>query len=67
MTFGQRLKQARIDGNMSQEELAEAVGIDPRSISRYETGKSTPKLKVARRIAVALGVTVDWLSGKTGR
>lgn len=42
--FGTRLRQAREQARLSQEELAEAVGKDQRSISEYETGK--------RRLAV---------------
>lgn len=48
---------------MSQAELATAVGIDKRQIKRYEAGESHPTLPVARAIARTLGITIDELAG----
>lgn len=53
------LKEYREKANLSQEQLAIAVGVTQRYIGFLETGYRTPSLKVAKKIADALGSTVD--------
>ena len=66
--FAQRMKQAREQKNMKQNELAKIVGVTPTTISSYEksddegNGKK-PTLENAQAIAKALGVSLDWISG----
>ena len=62
MTFGQRLVNARKDKGLSQEQLGKQVDIDKRIISRYETDKTVPSIDVARKIASALEVSLDYLT-----
>lgn len=62
MTFGQRLVKARKDKGLSQEQLGKQVDIDKRIISRYETDKTVPSIDVARKIADALKVSLDYLT-----
>ena len=57
--FGHRLMVARHDARLTQDQLAEASGIDKGSIARYETGSVTPGLDKAYALAVACGVTLD--------
>jgi len=45
------LKYKRIYKGFSQEELAELVGIDNTSISKYEVGERNPSVDVAKKIA----------------
>jgi len=45
------LKYKRICRGFSQEELAELVGIDNTSISKYEVGERNPSVDVAKKIA----------------
>jgi len=45
------LKYKRICKGFSQEELAELVGIDNTSISKYEVGERNPSVDVAKKIA----------------
>ena len=42
MTFGERLKQIRMDRNMSQEELATILETSKQVISRYENNQRSP-------------------------
>lgn len=56
-----RIKELRKQKGMTQEALAAFTGINRVSIAKYETGKSTPSLKTAGKLAAALGVTVDEL------
>ena len=68
--FARRMKKAREDKGMKQNELAKAVGVTPTTISAYEksddegNGKK-PTLENAKSIAEALGVSIDWLCGMT--
>lgn len=68
--FARRMKKAREDKGMKQNELAKAVGVTPTTISAYEksdnegNGKK-PTLENAKSIAEALGVSIDWLCGIT--
>ncbi len=66
--FAQRMKQAREEKGLKQNELAKAVGVTPTTISAYEksddegNGKK-PTLENAQAIAKKLEVSLDWLSG----
>lgn len=62
MTFGERLIDARKKRKLSQEQLGELVNIDKRIISRYETDKTLPSIDVARKLAQALQVSLDFLT-----
>jgi len=46
---------------MRQSELADTVGVRPQTVWRIESGRQRPSLEVARRIARALGVSLDQL------
>lgn len=58
-----KLKDIRKSKGMTQAALSAFSGVNRVSIAKYETGKSTPSLKTAERLAVALGVKVDELIG----
>lgn len=45
--------------NMSQEELAEKIGVSRQTMSKYETGESLPDIEKTRAIADAFGVSLD--------
>ena len=62
-TFGERLVEARKMRNLSQEQLGINVGIDKRLLSRYETNKTLPSIEVAKKLATALQVSLDFLTG----
>ena len=64
-TFAHRLKVARVDARMNQEELAKASGVNVNGIARYELGETTPGLDKAAKLARTLGVTIDYLCGLT--
>lgn len=61
--FGKRLAHARAARNLTQRELADVVGITWSQISRYEAGKAKPRLAVLMKLAEALGVDADQLTG----
>lgn len=52
--LGKKIKLARIEHDMTQDQLATAIGSMQKSISRYETGLSLPSLETLEKIAKAL-------------
>ena len=50
--------------SLSQAGLAARCNVTQQFVQQIESGKRTPSLKVAKRIAAALGVTVDYLIGE---
>lgn len=59
-TIGTRIKSARRDANISQEELARRVGVSQGAIGHLESGR-TRNTHLLVRIASALGVSAEWL------
>ncbi len=56
-----RMKIARIEKDMSQEALADAVGVSRQTIGLIESGDYNPSLKLCMLICRALGKTLDEL------
>ncbi|MFN8458455.1 MAG: helix-turn-helix transcriptional regulator [Anaerolineae bacterium] len=54
--FGKRVRQLRRLKDMTQEELAEAVGISPEFISNLERGVNSPSFDTLEKLAEALDV-----------
>ena len=61
-----RIKDLREDMDLRQVDLAQAVGIDQRTISNYETGKTNPDSEALIKLANFFNVTIDYLVGRTG-
>lgn len=65
-----RMKIARIEKDMSQEQLAEQVGVTRQTISMIEAGKYNPSLQLCIRICRVLDRTLDglfWDGKKNGQ
>lgn len=56
-----RLKLARVACDISQEELAQKVGVTRQTIGMIESGNYNPTLKLCIAICKALGKTLDEL------
>ena len=61
--FGNRLKQALKQNNMSQSELAKKIGMSQSVVNNYCTGKREPTLDVLVLICEALDESADYLLG----
>jgi transcriptional regulator with XRE-family HTH domain len=59
MDYGKRIKQFRIDRDMTQKELAEKTGLLQSQISMIENGERGLNVKTADKIVSALGVTLN--------
>jgi transcriptional regulator with XRE-family HTH domain len=63
--FTQRLKGLRKYHNITQAELAKAMGVSPQVISNWERGYTQPNKDELYNLAVNLGVGADYLLGLT--
>ena len=55
-----RIRQLRFDhGEMTQQALADRIGVTRQTVNAIELGKYSPSLDVAFRIAAVFGVSLD--------
>lgn len=59
--LGQRIKYFRKTKKLTQEQLAELVGMEPNSISIIESGRNFPTLNSLEKIAKALDIELNIL------
>lgn len=57
--LGLNLKKYRLDASLTQEELAERVGIHPTYVGKLEGGKNNPSVKMLFKISRAIGVKLS--------
>ena len=65
MPLHENIAQLRKAAGLSQEQLAEHVGVSRQSISKWETGQSAPELDKLLALSRAFGVSTDTLLGNT--
>ncbi len=65
MAFASKLTEIRKSKNLTQQELAEKVGVGISQMRRYEKGSSSPTLEVIKNLALTLGVSTDELIFET--
>ena len=63
--FSLRLKNARIESGLKAQYVAETVGVTLRAIYNYENGIREPSLDTLAKLCDVLGVTSDYLIGRT--
>ena len=61
---GAQIRKLRLAHALTQQELAEAVGVSTESLSRAERGAILPTVRTLGRIAEALDTTIDALAGR---
>jgi transcriptional regulator with XRE-family HTH domain len=64
-SYGKRLLLARREKGFGQDELAEKVGVHPKTISRWENDRQQPNGAQEDRLLEVLEITRDWLRGRT--
>ena len=57
--FKDNLLELRKLNDMSQEELADLIGVSRQTLSKYETGESLPDIEKCKLIADIFGVSID--------
>lgn len=60
---GQKIKNLRIENNLSQQEFADKLGIAQNTVAQYESGLANPSLKILVKIAVLYNTSTDYLLG----
>ena len=61
MSMGSKLAQARRKNNLTQEQLAEQLGVTRQAVSRWESDAAYPETDKIVRMSQLLGVSCDWL------
>ena len=63
MTISERLKELRIEKNVSQMQLSMATGLSQSAIARWELGKSEPTASALIILSKFFGESADYLLG----
>lgn len=58
-----RLYELRTKSGLNRVEMAERLGVNKSSITRFENGETKPSLDLMIKISHEFGVTMDWLAG----
>ncbi len=61
MTLSKRIREQRKRCNLSQEKVAELVGVSRQAVAKWETGQSAPSTENLFKLAEIFGTTVDLL------
>ena len=61
LTLGERILLCRHRARLSKTELAHRTGVSPSAISKYEDDISAPSQETITNLAIALGVSVNFL------
>lgn len=64
MIIGERLKEARLNKNMTQESLGNLLGVTKVSICGYENGTKTPTMRNFLNLIKFLDLDVKYLLGQ---
>lgn len=63
MTFGDRLREARLQKGLTQEQLARQIGVAKSTLTGYEKGNREPDVFKIKRILEILDIDSDYLLG----
>ena len=62
MEIGKKIMDLRKKNGLSQEELAEKVGVARQTISKWELGETSPDLKQSKELSKIFNVSLDELT-----
>ena len=63
MEFKERLKELRIENNLSQMQLAQKTGLSQSAIAKWELGKTEPTASAIITLAKFFNETTDYILG----
>lgn len=66
MSLPKRFAQLRKEQGLTQQQMAEMVGIHLTQVKRYESGQAQPSIEILKKIALAFHTTTDWLVFEEG-
>lgn len=64
MSLGENIYRLRTERNLSQEELADALGISRQSVSKWENDSAVPELEKLLKLSEIFDITLDELVGR---
>ena len=59
----ERLKELRTEFNISQQQLADVIGVSQQSINKYENHNVEPDIETLKAMANYFNVSIDYLVG----
>lgn len=65
MSFGNRLRNLRLENNMTQEDLSKKLNVSRATVGRYETNERFPDKNTLKNIADIFNVSIDYLLERT--
>ena len=65
MNLGSKITELRKQKGWSQSELAKQIEVSREIIGRYERNDAMPSIDIAKRMAEAFGVSLDYLVGNS--
>ena len=66
MDIGERIKEVRTYRKMTQQELADGVGVKKAIVSLYESNQRKPSFEALEAIADVLNINMGYLFGESG-
>jgi len=61
MKLNEKIVYCRKRAGLSQEALAEKIGVSRQAVSKWETGDAEPEINKLKMLCTAFGVSADWL------
>ena len=65
LDLGSKIKQLRLSRSMTQEQLAQRLGLTAQAISKWESGTNMPDIQILPDISIIFGVSIDELFAMT--
>ena len=63
LSIGINIKRIRLERNLTQEEIANHIGVSAQSVSKWERGEGYPDIELLPSLANYLAISVDELLG----
>lgn len=63
--FPERLKELRVNKRLTQQDMADYLGITRQGYGKYESGQSETDIKTLKKLANFFNVTTDYLTGNS--
>ncbi len=64
-TMGSRIRSLRLSHSLTQEQLAQKLGVSPQAVSKWESGTNLPDIQLLPELSVIFGVSIDSLFSMT--
>lgn len=64
MIFGKRLRSARLNSHLTQQQVADMLGVTVNSYQKYEQAMRSPSLETLVKLSDIFNVPTDWILGR---